>query len=378
MRSGEAFKHALVTLILKKPDLPSSDPANFRPISNLNNISKILERLFLSRLLPHIDSSSNFNLFQSAYRPHHSTETALTLTLDNVFHAADSGSATLLVSLDLSAAFDSIHHNILISRLSSCLGLSGTSLNWISSYLTNRTQSVKIGDACSSPSTITSGVPQGFVLGPILFALYTSPVSAIVEAHGVSQQQYADDTQLYISISSKTISSNTVRLEACLSDLHSWFSYNWLALNPSKSDAILLGTSKKLSTLSDLNSINISGTIVPLSDCVKLLGITLDQCLAFDSYITSLSKSCFYHIRAFRHIRPILSDSTANLKASSLVSSRLDYANACLFGISAKNTARLQRIQNTLARVVTCLRPRTSTAPLLKHLHWLSVSYRIQ
>ena len=152
-------------------------------------------------------------------------------------------------------------HVDVISRLSSCFGLSGTSLNWISSYLTNRTQSVKICDACSSPSTITSGVPQGSVLGPILFALYTSPVSAIAEAHGVSQQQYADDTQLYISISSKTISSNTVRLEACLSDLHSWFSHNWLALNPSKSDAILLGTSKKLSTLSDLNSINISGTM---------------------------------------------------------------------------------------------------------------------
>ena len=137
MNDLSSFKHALVTPILKKPGLPSSDPGNFRPISNLNNISKILERLFLSRLLPHINSSSNFNIFQSAYRPHHSTQTALTLTLDNVFHAADSGSATLLVSLDLSAAFDSIHHNILI-RLSSCFGLSGTSLNWISSYLTNR------------------------------------------------------------------------------------------------------------------------------------------------------------------------------------------------------------------------------------------------
>ena len=98
----------------------------------------------------------------------------------------------------------------------------------------------------------------------------------------------------------------------------------------------------------------------------------------FDSYITSLSKSCFYHIRALRHIRPILSEGTANLIASSLVSSRLDYANACLFGISVKNTARLQRVQNTLARVVTRSKPRTSTAPLLKHLHWLPVSYRIQ
>ena len=195
-------------------------------------------------ILPHINSSSNFNSFQSAYRPHHFTETALTFTLDNVFHAADTGSATLLVVLDLSAAFDSINHNILISRLSSCFGLSSLALDWISSYLHNRPQSVKIGNACSPLPDITSGVPQGSVLGPILFALYTSPISAIADVHGVLQQQYADDTQLCISVSAKTIAPNTRRLEACVSDLlHAWFSHNWLALNPSKSEALLLGTS---------------------------------------------------------------------------------------------------------------------------------------
>ena len=110
---------------------------------------------------------------------------------------------------------------------------------------------------------------------------------------------------------------------------------------------------------------------------IKLLGVTLDQSLSFDSHIFALSKSCFYHIRALRHIRPILSEGTANLIASALVSSRLDYANACLFGISSKNLSRIQRIQNTLARVVTFSRPRSSTAPLLKHLHWLPVSARI-
>ena len=167
------FKVAQVTPILKKPGLSSSDLANFRPISNLNNISKILEKLFLSRLLPHINSSSNFNSFQSAYRPHHSTETALTLTLDNVFHAADNGSATLLVSLDLSAAFDSINHNILINRLSSCFGLTGLALDWISLYLHNRRQSVKIGDAYSPLSDITSGVPRG--LSSAQFSLLSTP-----------------------------------------------------------------------------------------------------------------------------------------------------------------------------------------------------------
>ena len=171
--------------------------------------------------------------------------------------------------------------------------------------------------------------------------------------------------------------SITRRLEACLSDLHAWFSHNWLALNPSKSEALLLGTSQRLKTLATLGSVNISGTTVPLTTQIKLLGVTLDQSLSFDSHITALSKSCFYHIRALRHIRPILSEGTANLIASALVSSRLDYANACLFGISNKNLSRIQRIQNTLARVATFSWPRSSTAPLLKHLHWLPVSARI-
>ena len=221
--------------ILTKIGLPS--PANFRPILNLNSISKILDRLFLSRQLPHTNSSSNFNAFQSAYRPHQSTEIALTLTLDNVFHAVDTGSATLLVSLGLSGAFDSINHNILINRLSSGFGLTGLALNWISSYMNNRQQSVKIGDACSPLSDIASGVPQRSVLGPNLSVLHTSPISAIANAHNVLQQQYADDTKLYISTSAKTETLNTDRLESCLPDLHAWFSHNWLALNPFHSEA---------------------------------------------------------------------------------------------------------------------------------------------
>ena len=237
--------------------------------------------------------------------------------------------------------------------------------------------SVKIGDACSPLSDITSGVPQGSVHGPILFALYTLPISTIADAHSVLQQQYADDTQLYISVSAKTIAPNTRGLEACLSDLHAWFSHNWLALNPSKSEALPLGTGQRLKTLATIGSVNISGTTVPLTTQIKLLGVTLDQSLSFDSHITALSKSCFYHIRALGHIRPILSECTANLIASALVSSRLDYANACLFGISNKNLSRIQRIQITLARVVTFSRSRSSTATLLKHLHWLPVSVRI-
>ena len=125
------FKHAIVTPLIKKHGLDVDIPSNYRPISNLNNISKILERLFLSRFQPHVLSSSNFNHLQSAYRPFHSTETALLQTLDSIYHAADNSQATVLVSLDLSAAFDTIDHSLLLSRLSTSFGISGCALSWL-------------------------------------------------------------------------------------------------------------------------------------------------------------------------------------------------------------------------------------------------------
>ena len=167
------------------------------------------------------------------------------------------------------------------------------------------------------------------------------------------------------------------RSPVCLTYMHGFPTIGLLSTHPNLKLFYWEPTSQRLKALSTLSWVNVSGTTVPLTTQIKLLGVTLDQSLFFDSHITALSKPCFYHIRALRHIRSILSEEIANHIASSLVSSRLDYANACLFGISGKKLSRIQRIQNTLARVVTCSRSRSSSAPLLKHLHWLPVSARI-
>jgi len=155
----------LANLSFSKEVFPSkfkhdpSEPANNCPISNLNNISKIIERLFLTRRQSHIVSSPHFNSFQSAYRRYHSTETSLVHLLDTVYHAADDGLATLPLSLDLSAAFDTIDHSILLKRLSNSFGVMESAHNWLNSYLSGRSNSVKVGSSSSSVISSIYGVP---------------------------------------------------------------------------------------------------------------------------------------------------------------------------------------------------------------------------
>ena len=171
--------------------------SSYRPISNLHTLSKILERLALSRLQPFILSSSNYNPSQSAYRKLHSTETSLAKSFSDIYKSIDSGSSTLLVALDLSAAFDTIPLDILFQRLQYSFGITGTALYWLKSYLSSRSQYVSISGCNSPTSPLFFGVPQGSVLGPLLFTTFISPVSSLVSSFGIHHQQFADDTQIY-------------------------------------------------------------------------------------------------------------------------------------------------------------------------------------
>lgn len=371
------FKSASVTPLLKKPHLDPSCLSNYRPISHLNTISKILERLLLSVLQPHVTACSSFNPLQSAYRPFHSTETALLHTLNHIYEAADSGNATLLVSLDLSAAFDTINHHLLISRLQHSFGLSGSVISWLQSYLAGRSQTISVGQFSSYKMPVTSGVPQGSVLGPILFSIYTSPIAQIVSSHCLQHQQYADDTQLFMAVNSQTAQQNVSRLETCLTDLSNWLCHNGLCLNPSKSEAILFGTRQRLETIPGIGSVDVAGETVSLSNVITTLGLTLDSNLSFSSHINSVSKSCYFHIKALRHIRSSLPDDVCANVAAAIVQSRLDYANSLLYKAADRHLNSLQRVQNCLARVVLPNSSSLSSPHLLYTLHWLPVNRRI-
>ena len=380
------FKLALISPLLKKPGLPKSDLANFRPISNLNTIGKILERLALSRFFPHVSKSPSFSPLQSAYRKFHSTETALLKLTNNIMETIDSGKITILTALDMSAAFDTLDHITLLHRLQHTFGLSGYVISWIRSYLTDRSSFVKIDSSSSPSSTILTGVPQGSVLGPLLFVLFISPIANVInpdqsnQNNTVSFHQYADDTQLYIGTNSSTLTTQIASIESCTQRVHNWLLNNGLHLNPSKSEAIAFYNprSKPLAALAEsIGTVSVAGSPIKLQTSIKNLGVYLDSKMSFDKQVSETCKACFFHIRALRHIRASLTTEASKTIAVAIVGSRLDYCNSLLAGTSVSNLTRLQHVQNALARVVA-QKPRfCHITPVLSDLHWLPVRHRI-
>jgi len=163
----------------------------------------------------------------------------------------------------------------------------------------------------------------------------------------------------------------------CVQDVARWFLENGLLLNPAKTEAVLFGTSAQRKNVPTASGIDVVGAVVPFRDTVNLLGVTLDSALTMDRHVTEVVRSCNYHIRALRHIRPLLTFDVANVVGHSIVSSRLDHANALLYGTSAANIHRVQVVQNSLARVICQASWSASATELLQQLHWLPVRQRI-
>ena len=205
------------------------------------------------------------------------------------------------------------------------------------------------------------GVPQGSVLGPLLFTLHTTPLSSVIQGHNLDHHLYADDTQIYISLTTPDACRSINQLRDCLQDVSLSMTNSKLKLNANKTEIVIIGTVTR----------RLFPDTYPKSDCntspsVSNLGVNFDESLNFKQHISKTCRCCFYHICDLRCIRRFLSFSVVKTIATALVSSRLDYCNSLLYNTANKDIARLQRVQNCLARVVTHSPRFSSSVPLRK------------
>ena len=369
-----SLKTALIIPLLKKTNLDTEDFKNFRPVSNLPFVSKLIEKSVAVQLVQYIDDSLDEKL-QSAYKKLHSTETALLKVHDDILRAVDRGCTVVLLLLNLSAAFDTVDHGLLLHRLNTWFGIKGKVLAWFKSYLTDRSQFVSINGSNSSQSDLMFGVPQGSVLGLILYLLYTSPLGDTIRRHDMNFHFYADDCQVYFWLDSVS-SVTTTRIEACLQDIATWLSLNKLKLNGDKTDLSVIGSGNL--SASQLPSFTaIDGSVIQPSHSARNTGVFFDNKLNMERQVSAICKSAFFHIRNISQIRKFLSVSSAKALVHAFVTCRLDNCNSLLYGLAKHLVHRLQLAQNCAAQLILCGRKHDRVTPLLKELHWLPMDQRI-
>jgi len=376
-----ALKQAIIRPLLKKLGLELIEK-NYIPVSNLTFLSKLIERVVAIQLVDHLTDNELMDPFQSAYRKGHSTETALLRVQNDILMEVDKGNVVLLVLLDLSAAFDTIDHELLLKRLSVRCGIKGTVLKWFRSYLKDRTQSVVINNTKSTAEPLKYGVPQGSVLGPILFSIYNSPLGEIIKKHNISYHIYADDSQLYLAFKPKEpLSQEQARnkLMNCARDVKSFLTFNKMKQNDDKTEFLIIGTPKQLKKAL-YQDINICQSQILSTDKARNLGVIFDSEMNFSAHVNNICKNGFYHLRNLAAIRNTLDQETAKTAAHAFVSSTLDYGNSLLFGLPKTKLNKLQLVQNAAARVVVQARKsdRLSMTTLRKSLHWLPIKARIE
>ena len=290
----------------------------------------------------------------------------------------DRQEVTLLVLIDLSAAFDTIDHAILLETLEKDFGVTGNALKWLTSYLSERKQTILIKDHESEVFNLQSGVPQGSCLGPVLFILYVAGLFKIIDKHLPNAHTYADDTQIYHSFRPDTSLSQDAALksiENCVADIRAWMLSNRLLINDSNTEFIIIGSKQKMSKI-NINEITVGESTIEPVEAVQSLGLWFDSHMSMDIHIGKVCSKAFRSLYNIRQIRKFLSEDTTKILVHAFVTSHLDYCNSLFYGLPQSQYDRLQRVLNVAARVV-CLIPKFDhITPVLIGLHWLPVRYR--
>ena len=360
------MKRATVKAIYKKGDI--DDPSNYRPLSILPIISKVFERSAVNQLAKYLEDHRLLTNVQHAYRKGHSTQTCLNEIVNYIYEENDNGRTVGIASLDLSKAFDSINHNLLLQKLTK-FGLGQTSIDWCHSYLTDRKQQTKFSNYLSNVDTVTSGVPQGSILGPILFICFVNDLPEIFKNCKILS--YADDTQILVS--AKTAKEVKLQIEELIEKAQQWYTKNSLLNNATKTEVMII-SKKKNKEMFQIN-INEGGQAVKLElkSSIKVLGIYLDNKLNWTKQVNEVNKRAKYAARNLQRTAHILPFKPRLTLYNSLIAAHFNYADTVWAGCNTKNRNKLQRTQNNVIKGMLGMKYRESSKEALIKANLLSL-----
>ncbi len=339
---------------------------NYRPISILPTISKIFEKVVFKRTLFFMNHHNIIYQKQYGFRPNHSTVDAVIDLTQNIYNTYEEKEHGIGIFLDLSKAFDTLNHNLLLKKLE-WYGIRGKALEWYTSYLNNRKLFIKYNNSESDFFDLHYGVPQGSILGPLLFILYINDLPcALKHSRPIL---FADDTSLYLS--HRSLKEVTIRANEELAQLHEWFKANRMSLNVSKTHYIHF--TLKSDTIMT-SKIEIDGMLVEEKEVLKFLGIHLDTVLNWNHHITSIKNKVNSALYAMNRVKNYIPFSYMKTLYFTLVQSHIEYGLILFGNANQSNMKKLQTVQNKAIRIITKSLNNCSTTSLYKELRILKIN----
>ena len=366
------WKMARVLPVFKSGD--KTDLGNYRPISIISAIAKVFGRLVYDQFYTYLTSNQLINTYQSGFRSTYSTLTSLLESTNSWCVNIDKGLLNGVVFIDMKKAFDTIDYDILLSKLAA-YGVDKLALSWFQSYLTNRKQKCFVNGQFSCISTTTIGVPQGSIIGPLLFLVYINDLPNCL-GDGFPRM-FADDTN--ISFSSENLFELENAINSSLINLNKWLIANKLSLNIAKTEFMVIGSRQRLSTFNNYElRVTVDDEQVRQVNSTKTLGLTLDENLTWKNHVEGISKKISSGIGALKRVRGLIDQETAIKAYKGFIEPYFSYCAPVWDGLGTTLSDRLQKLQNRAARVITRSTYDISSSYLLDELQWNPLSIERQ
>ena len=363
------WKHGLINPTFKSGDI--DEVSNFRPISLLSILSKVLEKIVTNQLMEYLESNRLLSNSQHGFRINLSTETALMQVTDKIYNNIDENKITLLTLCDLSKAFDSVNHKILLKKLID----HHIDTFWFEDYLSYRTQSVRIGKTISSKLNVPFGVPQGSILGPILFLIFVNDMKNVTT--NCLLVQYADDSQFIHTGTTNNLQELIRSAENTMKEAKHYFDSNGLMINTKKTQCIFIGSRQNISKIPEETKINCSGDEIIPSKFVKNLGVHMDRYMLFDKHIDEMHKKTMGTLIYLNRIKDRIERDVRIKVVQALALSLINYCSKIWGTTSKTQIQRVQKLQNFAAKIaIGNVRKYDHVTPHIKELKWLKIEQK--